>query len=83
MTARTFPSVSNEILAAQARIECFTCDNLPLVGALPGQPRKLVCTGFGEHALSLAPGCAEGLARSILTGEAALPELLCPGRMVL
>lgn len=82
MTRKTLGPVG-EIVHADARIECFTCDNLPLVGALPGSPRKLVCTGFGEHALSLALGCAEGLAEGVLRGESALPELLSPSRLVL
>lgn len=81
MTRKHLPDCG-DVLGSQARIECFTCDNLPLVGPLPGRPRKLVCTGFGEHALSLAIGAAEALAEGILTGTSTIPARLNPGRLV-
>lgn len=80
LTRQLLPD-SGAVLAEGARITCSSCDNLPLVGALPGQPRKLVCAGFGEHALALALGCAEGLVRSVLTGERGVPPLLHPSRL--
>ncbi|MFT6817001.1 MAG: glycine/D-amino acid oxidase-like deaminating enzyme [Myxococcota bacterium] len=66
-----------------AWIETTTCDNLPLVGPLPGAPTLLTCSGFGASDWGLGAGAALALAESLLrTGQPAT-EGLAPTRMVL
>jgi glycine/D-amino acid oxidase-like deaminating enzyme len=66
-----------------AWIETTTCDNLPLVGPLPGAPTLFACSGFGASDWGLGAGAALALADSLLrTGQPAT-EGLEPSRMVL
>jgi len=66
----------------RAGIMAFTCDGLPFVGGIPGQPRMLACLGFNARGFSLALRAARAVADAVLTGEAeGLPDCLRPGRM--
>lgn len=49
---------------------CMTCDGLPVLGPLPGEPHIHVATGFGVSAWSQGYGAGGTLAR-ILLGEQA------------
>lgn len=59
-----------------------TCDGLPIVGPLPGDVRRLACTGFCGNELGLAPFAARGVADALLTGTHHLPARWSPMRFV-
>jgi gamma-glutamylputrescine oxidase len=62
-------------------IMAFTPDGLPLVGAVPGAERRLVCAGWNGHGLALAPLSAARLVDGILGRPGAgPPEMFAPGR---
>jgi glycine/D-amino acid oxidase-like deaminating enzyme len=68
---------------AWATIQTHTCDNLPLVGPLPGRARTLVCTGWNGRPLPFALAAADALADGLLTGRApGLPACLSPTRFL-
>lgn len=82
--ARFFPqAAAAPIPHAWSAIAAHTCDGLPLIGPLPGQPQLVACTGF--HALdhSLAPRAGQAVAQGLLTGRAqGVPRLFMPTRLV-
>lgn len=82
--ARLFPRLRGQPIShAWAAIAAHTCDGLPLVGPLPGQPQLVACTGF--HALdhSLAPRAGQAVAQGLLEGRApGVPRLFQPTRLV-
>lgn len=62
-------------------IMAFTPDGLPLVGAVPGHERRLVCAGWNGHGLALAPLSAALLVNRLLgRGGPDPPEMFAPGR---
>lgn len=63
-----------------ARIFTATCDGLPILGPMPGDPTLTVCTGFQGFDLALSLECARGVARGLLSGRSNLPEWLSPAR---
>ena len=69
---------SGESAKEWASIMGFSCDGLPILGPIPGQPRKVSCVGFNGQDLSLAMACAERVAQGILQGGTAgiSPRLL-------
>lgn len=69
-------------VAAWSVIHTHTCDNLPLVGPLPGQPRRALCLGFRDQQGALALESGRALARGILGEDPALPSFLSPSRLV-
>lgn len=69
-----------EITHRWAGIMGFSPDDLPLVGALPGQG-AFILAGFSGHGLGLALRCAEELAESMTTHKSTpLTRLLNPNR---
>jgi len=64
-------------------IAAWSCDGLPLVGTLPGNPRVSVLGGWGGAGLSLIAGAARAVSDGILgrEGEPA-PSFLQPRRML-
>ena len=73
-----------EVEANWAGIAGFSCDGLPLVGPLPGNPRLLSLTGWSGWGLSAIGAAVEDLAGAIL-GQALADspvELLSPRRML-
>jgi glycine/D-amino acid oxidase-like deaminating enzyme len=56
----------------------FTPDELPMVGAVPGQPNVYVCGGYSGHGLGFALHCAEVLVASWRGG--AIPRWLDAAR---
>lgn len=54
----------------------FTCDGLPIVGALPGQPTLWSCLGMNGRPYNFALRCAEVVAAGILGQPDAAPALL-------
>jgi gamma-glutamylputrescine oxidase len=70
------------VTAAWAGIMAFTADSLPLVGAVPGSSRQLVCAGWNGHGLAQAPLAARIVAESILgqPDEHVLPAGVSPAR---
>ncbi|TVQ88020.1 MAG: FAD-binding oxidoreductase [Deltaproteobacteria bacterium] len=65
-----------------ARIDAHTCDGLPILGPMPGDPTRIVFVGFQGYAPSLALAAAEGLAEGLLTGTSPLPTWMQPSRFV-
>lgn len=49
---------------------CATCDGLPLLGPLMGEPRIHIAAGFSTSSWSLGYKAGDALARSILGGKA-------------
>jgi glycine/D-amino acid oxidase-like deaminating enzyme len=65
--ARTWPgSVATR---SWAGIAAFTCDGLPLLGPLPGQPRQMACLGFGGSDWSFALRGGQAVAQGLLMGK--------------
>lgn len=60
------------------------CDNLPLVGPLPGQPTWIALAGFGPTGPSLAVRAGRAVADGLLTGLATgLPDFLAASRFAI
>jgi glycine/D-amino acid oxidase-like deaminating enzyme len=70
------------VISTWSGIMAFTSDSMPLVGAVPGSRRQLVCAGWNGHGLAQAPLSARIVAESILgrPGDAVLPAGLSPAR---
>jgi 2Fe-2S ferredoxin len=68
--------------ATWARITTHSCDSLPILGPLPGDPTRVACVGFQGLEPSLALACAAGVARGLLTGRSGLPAGLDPRRFL-
>lgn len=79
---QVFPPLVGRAHRESARIESFSCDQLPLIGAPPGGGRVLVLVGFGEHELAWGPAAGAELAAGILGGATDVPALLRAGRFV-
>jgi glycine/D-amino acid oxidase-like deaminating enzyme len=69
---------------ASAGITAFSCDGLPLVGPLPGEPRVHALCGWGGWGLSWIGAAAEDVAAAVLGSGTvdAIPAALRPRRMV-
>ena len=65
-----------------AWIETTTCDNLPFVGPLPGEPRVVCCTGFGASGWGLGVGAAERVVLALTDDATTESTGLEPSRMV-
>lgn len=65
-----------------ARILCATCDGLPIVGPMPGDPTVVCCTGFQGFGAALGPASGAGVAKGLLTGQSGLPPWWSPGRFL-
>jgi glycine/D-amino acid oxidase-like deaminating enzyme len=68
------------VVASWARITAHTCDGLPMIGPLPGDPTRIACAGFQGVAPALAIAAAEGVVRGLLDGASGLPGWLSPTR---
>ena len=79
---KSFPDDAQAgVVAVRAGIQGYTCDNLPLIGPLPGA-RRVACTGFADTGWSLAAAGAEVVAQGILGEEPVYPDFLKPQRLV-
>jgi len=65
-----------------ARILTATCDGLPILGPLPGDPTIVLCTGFQGFAPALALACAHDVAHGLQTGHSPLPAWMSPQRFL-
>ena len=61
----------------------FTCDGLPLVGPLAGDPARIACLGYADRPWTFAPAAAEIVAKGILGHPVTIPSGLRPSRMAL
>jgi glycine/D-amino acid oxidase-like deaminating enzyme len=69
------------VLRRWAWISTHGCDNLPLVGPLPGLPTWIALAGFGPTGPSLAVRSGRAVADGLLTGRTpGLPEFLAASR---
>lgn len=80
--AETHLGGARDRLGATAHILTHTCDGLPIVGPLPGDPTRLVCVGTQGFGPALAPALASGVVAGLLDGESGLPTWLSPGRFL-
>jgi sarcosine oxidase subunit beta len=65
--SRLFPGLSElRIRRRWAWLNARTCDMLPIVGPLPGNPRMVACTGFVGNPYGLAPGAARAVADGLM-----------------
>ncbi|MFK7927119.1 MAG: NAD(P)/FAD-dependent oxidoreductase [Myxococcota bacterium] len=80
--ASHLPVEDSNISHSWARILTATCDGLPILGPMPGDPTLLSCTGFQGFAPALALAAGEGVAQGLLTGEHGLPEWMSPRRFL-
>lgn len=78
---KTFAQDAQGVVTASAGIQGYTCDNLPLVGPLPGG-RRVACTGFADTGWSLAAAGAEIVTQGILGERPDYPDFLKPQRLV-
>lgn len=78
------PDVPLEAASSWSGIAAFSCDGLPLVGAIPGEPRVQALTGWGGWGLSWVGAAVRDVAGSILgtSDPDAIPAMLRPRRMV-
>ena len=80
---RFYPGCNLEVVGRWAWLYARTCDLLPIVGPLPGQPRMIVCTGFVGNPYGLAPAAAEAVAEGLLREDAArVPDFISALRFV-
>lgn len=64
-------------------IRTATCDGLPVVGPMPGDPRRVICAGFGSNGPGLALRAGRAVAEGLLTGHAAgVPASFLPTRFL-
>ncbi len=80
--AKTFLGLDAPVLERWARVWALTPDGLPIVGPLPGDPRRIVCAGFGASPPGLAIAAARAVADGLLEGGGEVPWFLSPRRMV-
>jgi glycine/D-amino acid oxidase-like deaminating enzyme len=82
--ARHHPALDLSNAHAWCGIAAFSCDGLPLVGPLPGEPRVHALCGWGGWGLSWMGAAVEGVAAAILgdQGPAVIPAMLRPRRMI-
>lgn len=66
-----FPDVKAPVAHRWSGIMGFSCDGLPLVGALPGRSRIGFAVGFTGHGLALAGATAERAVDKLLNGVSA------------
>lgn len=78
---KTFAQDAQGVVTASAGIQGYTCDNLPLVGPLPGG-RRVACSGFADTGWSLAAAAAEIVTQGILGERPDYPDFLKPQRLV-
>lgn len=82
-TARRFLPGVGEVLHRWSWITSHGCDGLPLVGPLPGDPRRVVCAGFAGLEPGLGMRAARAVVDGLLTGRAeGVPSCLDAGRFV-
>jgi len=81
--SRYFPLFKDSLPGRQeAYPDIYPCDELPLIGPLPGQERVLIGTGYMNQGLSMGFFAGKCLAELIYTGESmALPRHLWPTRL--
>lgn len=58
-----------------------TRDGLPVIGPIPGQPRRIACVGFGANPASFAVAAARSVADGLLEGGE-VPWILSSRRLV-
>lgn len=78
----TMPAAEEvEVIGRWAWVFHQSRDGLPLVGPLPGDPRRLVVAGTGGTGASFEAALGEGVARAILGEEHGLPDFLAATRL--
>lgn len=79
---RYFPD-AGEVIERWAWIQAHTCDGLPLVGPLPGDPRRVSLVGFGGCEAGLGVRAARAVVDGIQHGRAdGVPAGFAPSRLI-
>lgn len=63
-------------------ISAGTCDGLPIIGPIPGQPRLVALSGFVGNPWGLCAGAARAVADGLQHGSSELPRFLSSYRFV-
>jgi sarcosine oxidase subunit beta len=82
--SRLYPDLSPpRVTDRWAWLYARTCDMLPIVGPVPGNPRVVMCTGFVGNPYGLAVGAARAVADGLLKeGPPELPGFMSAMRFV-
>ena len=74
--------VQGDVEARWSWVTGHSCDGLPIVGPLPGEPRVISCVGFGDNEPGLAVRAARGVADGLLGAGPRLPDFLAASRFL-
>ena len=79
-----FPDLTQTPIARRwAAIEATTCDGLPIVGPIPGRPRRIACGGWHGNSPGFAVRAARAVADGVLFGRPeGVPASFLPGRFL-
>jgi glycine/D-amino acid oxidase-like deaminating enzyme len=79
-----FPDLATVAIERRwATIETTTCDGLPIVGPIPGRPRRIACAGWHGNGPGFAVRAARAVADGLLFGRPeGVPACLLPGRFL-
>ena len=62
-------------------LDCWPCDELPIIGPMPGEPRVLIATGYMGQGLAMGFRAGQSIANLISCGScSSLPRELWPER---
>lgn len=74
---------SRPVLARWSHVATHTCDNLPLVGPLPGRPALVACLGWNGRPWSWALAAADAVVQGLLEGRPeGVPRMVLPSRLL-
>lgn len=77
------PWASRPVVARWSHISTHTCDNLPLVGPVPGRPALVACVGWNGRPWSWALAAADAVVQGLLEGRPeGVPRMVLPSRLL-
>lgn len=81
---RLFPEMGElQVRRRWAWLNARTCDMLPIIGPLPGNPRVIACTGFVGNPYGLAPQAASAVAQGLMgEGSPEVPSFMSAQRFL-
>jgi glycine/D-amino acid oxidase-like deaminating enzyme len=80
--ARTRLGVQGALGVRWAWIEDHSCDQLPIVGPLPGSARWVACVGMGANEWSLGRAAGRMVVDGLVGDARSTPSMFSPGRFV-
>ena len=81
---RLFPGLGDvHVRRRWAWLNARTCDMLPIIGPLPGNPRVIACAGFVGNPYGLAPQAAIAIAKGLMgEGRSDVPSFMSAQRFL-